>query len=156
MGICTDIYNKELKAIKERLIKDIKFFVAMEEQCDSDEYDGYEDVHLVRLYEGLPSEYVTLTVRRYCKDYVLAYTNDYDLIKEFNGKKWFWTPEEHRNLMFVGNYIIKIPYEHVALEDLFCIADFVYNDGFMELLNSGITWKSYLEQLKNNAKTKNE
>ena len=58
--------------------------------------------------------------------------------------------------MFVGDYIIKIPYEYVALEDLFCIADFVYNDDFMELLNSGITWESYLEQLNNNDKAKNE
>lgn len=150
MSIFTDIYYKELQATKERLINDIKFHVALEKQNDEDAFDGYEEVHLVRCFEGLPDEYITLTVRNYCEDYILAYTYyDYDLIKEFNGeKKPVWTPQDSPNLQFVGSYIIKIPYENIALEDLFHIADFVYNEDFWEQINNG-SWKSVLKELPN-------
>lgn len=148
MSCITDKYYKELKATKGRLITDIQYYISLEEQYDGDEFDGYEDIHLKRIYEGLPTEYITLTVRRYCENYVLAYTNDYDLIKEFDGRKWFWTPEEHRNLMFVGNYIIKIPYKLIALEDLYHIADWVCNEEDDEEEELGDTnWKSFMKEL---------
>ena len=139
----TDRYYKELKATKERLINDINYYIALEEQYDGDAYDGYEDVHLIRVYENSRIEFITLVVRRYCENYVLAYTNDYDLVKEFNGKQWFWTPEEHRNLLYVGDYIIKIPYKLIELQDLYHIADLVcnedediyLNESFLDLLD---------------------
>ena len=50
--------------------------------------------------------------------------------------------------MFVGNYIIKIPYKLIALEDLYHIADWVCNEEDDEEEELGDTnWKSFLKEL---------
>lgn len=133
------MYYKKYCKIKEDLISDINFFAGLiEEPEERDNYDGYESVHYELCNEGYPDEYIVLDVKQYRKDYVLAYTNNDELINLYNGKRWKrgwmeiyeWKAsyEIPKTLREVGDYIIKVPYNKIILEDLFLIANTVYDD----------------------------
>ena len=128
------MYYRKYCKIKEELIRDIKFYAGLiEEPEERDCYDSYASIHYEQCYEGIPDGYIVLDVMQYRKDYVLAYTNNDELIRFYNGKQWKWDDIDisdniPNTLCYVGNYIVKVPYENIILKDLFLIANELYDN----------------------------
>lgn len=162
-------YNIYCK-IKEKVISDINFYVGLIDEPEQDCYGGYETIHYEQSFEGLPSDYIPLEVKQYRKNYVLAYTDNDKLIELYQGKQWKWNWLElcdweepydmPETLRYAGNYIVKIPYEKIILEDLFLILNQLHDEykcnaendvdweQITRLLEYGKTFYNPLKELK--------
>lgn len=129
------MYYKTLRKVKEDLISDIQKYA--DGGDERDKFDGYEFIHYREFHEN-HTEFIPVNVRQYRKDCVLAYTDNDYLIKLYHGKRrknnWLeeyeWDPLYQMAETFhdVGDYIVKIPYEKIILEDLFKIASRLHDE----------------------------